>query len=343
MKRVVLLSLLGAAFGGACARAGDALVDLQAVNVADMLANVQGGLARRGAVLDKLDLIATYTGDDHGWPGVSAMVDLQATDAADFSGSVVGDAQAVSSIDAPAGVRVLDAWVAKDFDGRGGFKTGIIDLNTEFDVQQTAALFLNGARGIGADYSQSGDNGPSIFPSTGLGLVGWWLPFGHWQLKAGVFEDTPGDPNHPGRTDLSLSNDKGVLAAFEARYRPTPDVVIGAGSWTYSAGGQSGAYAIVDGALDENFSAWLRAGAADGDIDATAGGGVVYTQDRAQLGVSFSTAHFRAGNAETSLEATFAYAFSDHLTVQPDLQYVVAPSGEHDDALVLGLRVTAQL
>jgi porin len=309
-------------------------IALSLTNVMDALADVQGGLRRGSALLDKLDLTATYGGPED----FSVFFDIQASDAADFSSSIVGDAQTVSSIDAPAGLRVLDAWFARDFAGRAGFKTGIVDLNSEFDVQQTGALFLNSAHGIGPDFSQSGDNGPSIFPSTGLGLVGWWLPANHWQVKAGVFEDTPGDPGHPGRTDLSLSNDKGVLAVFEARDHLTPDVVIGAGAWNYSATGQSGAYAIADGVLAEGLSGWVRAGVADGGIAASLGGGLVYTHEKAQAGVAFSHA-----GGETAIEATCAYAFGPALTVQPDLQYVISPGGGPGDALVVGSRITLVL
>lgn len=338
---VLLLSIATTLLCAAPAGAEGPLIGLSIVSVSDLLANVQGGLRRHASVLEKLDFTATYLGDEHAIPGLTLFVDLQATDGTDFSGSVAGDAQAVSSIDAPAGLRLLDAWAAKEFGGRAGVKLGVIDLNSEFDVQQTAALFLNGARGIGADFSQSGANGPSIFPSTGFGIVGWWLPFGHWQVKAGAFEDTPGNPGHPGRTDLSLSNDSGALLVFELRNRLTPDFVVGGGTWTYTASGDSGAYAVADGALADGLSGWLRAGIAEGEIDATIGGGLVYTDDRAQLGISISTAHFRSGPAETSVEATYLYALSEALSLQPDIQYVVSPSGTFDDALVLGTRITA--
>ena len=185
--------------------AGDDLIALTATNISDVLGNVSGGLKRGMRVLDKADVTATFLGDDHGVPGLTIFVDGQVTDATNFSGVLVGDAQTVSSLDAPAGVRLANAWIAKEFDGVGGLKAGVVDLNTEFDVQSTAALFLNAAFGIGPDFSQSGLNGPSIFPSTGLGLVGWWLPGGHWQLKAGIFEDTPGDPAHPGRTRFAFT------------------------------------------------------------------------------------------------------------------------------------------
>lgn len=357
------------------------LIGLTATNVTDMLANVQGGISRQARALDKLDLSATYLGDDHGQPGLSVFVDLQATDATKFSGKVVGDIQTVSSIDAPADGRIMDAWVAQSFGSTGGIKAGVIDLNAEFDVQPTAALFLNSHHNIGPDLSQSGRNGPSIFPTTGFGLTGWWLPGDHWQFKAGVFEDTPGNPDHRGRTEFSFSNDQGVLLTFEAHNHLTPHFAIGAGVWHYTAtvnaldpavservSGNSGVYTIADGLLyaasdDEKsgLSGWVRLGFADrrvNPIDATLGGGLVYTglfdRQADQVGLSLAYAHFdqaaqRAalansamlGSAETTWEATYSAVVSPNFTLQPDIQYVMSPGANPglSDALVIGTRV----
>lgn len=376
------VAILALAIGCADARADDepSLIGLSATNITDLMLNAQGGVRQQGRVLDKLDVSAVFMGDDHGWPGFSAFVDLQATNAANFSSRVVGDKQVVSNIDAPAGGRVMDAWVAQDFGGKGGVKAGIIDLNTEFDVHATGAVFLNTTSGVGPDLSQSGLNGPSIFPTVGLGAVGWWLPGDHWQLKAGLFEGTPGNPNHHGRTEISFSRDEGVLLTFEARNHLTPGFTIGAGAWHYTAdanaldpaiatrvSGNSGFYAIADGVLyapvegeKTGLSGWVRLGFADrriNAIDTTIGGGLVYTGPFArkadQAGIAIAYAHFDhtaralAGltSAETTLEATYSAVLSPNFTLQPDIQYVMSPSGNPSlsDALVVGTRLIVAL
>jgi porin len=361
----------------AAAWAGDDLIELSATNISDVLGNVRGGLKRGARLLDKADVTATFLGDDHGVPGFTFFLDGQITDATNFSGALVGDAQTISNIDGPAGGRLVSAWVAREFDGIGGLKAGVVDLNTEFDVQSTAALFLNAAFGIGPDFSQSGLNGPSIFPSTGLGLVGWWLPGGHWQLKAGIFEDTPGDPMHPGRTHFAFTREEGALVVAEVRNQITPDTVLGVGGWRYTASfdaidpvrgrlsGNSGIYAIADALLyaapegdEAGLRGWLRVGFADDRINAintTVNGGFVYTAPFGrmadQVGLSFAHARFgdaarqagSLGPAETTLEATYSFNINSHLTVQPDMQYVMSPGGDPGigDALVLGSRVIA--
>jgi len=372
LKTLAVLSALAPATAWA-----DDAIELSATNISDVLGNVSGGLKRGARLLDKADVTATFLGDDHGAPGWSVFVDAQVTDATNFSSSLVGDAQGVSNIDAPAGVRLANAWIAKDFHGVAGLKAGVVDLNTEFDVQSTAALFLNSAFGIGPDFSQSGLNGPSIFPSTGLGLVGWWLPGGHWQIKAGLFEDTPGDPNHPGRTSFSFSHDEGALTVLEVRNQVTPDTVLGLGTWRYTSSfdaidplrgrlsGNSGYYAIADALLysapqgdDAGLRGWLRLGLADGRINAITGtvnGGLVYTAPfgrmEDQVGLSFAHARFgnaarqagSLGAAETTVEGTYSFNVNSHLTVQPDVQYVMRPGGDPSipDAVILGSRVIA--
>jgi porin len=360
------------------AAAEDSPFGITAVSVTDILANVDGGVRTGLRTPEKADLAVTYTGEDD-WAGWSAFLDLQATAAVDANG-LTGSLQGISNIDAPAGGRVLDAWISRDFDGVGGWKAGLVDLNSEFDTQPTAVLFLNPSHGIGPDFSQSGENGPSIFPSVGLGLVGWWLPGDHWTLKAGVFEGTAGNPGHPGRTDLSLTSNEGVLMVFEARNHLTPNVIVGGGAWLYSAAsdtigaphavhGNGGIYALADGQLyaapgsaNGGLSGWIRLGFANAAVNPVAfyaGGGLVYTApwEREADQVGLSIAYARIGgparraalaaggipaDAETTFEATYSYAFSEHVILQPDVQYIIAPGADRAlrNSLVIGSRVT---
>jgi len=198
-------------------------------------------------------------------------------------------------------------------------------------------------------------------------------------LKAGIFQDTPGDPSHPGRTTFGFSHDDGVLVVAEVRNHLTPDTVLGAGAWRYTASfdaidpvrgrlaGNSGYYAIADALLysapgkeDEKsgLRGWMRLGLADDRINAistTLNGGLVYTgpfgRMSDQAGLSFAHARFGGdwrqsaalGPAETTLEATYSFGVNSHLSVQPDFQYVISPSGDPAiaDSLVLGSRFIA--
>ncbi len=78
--------------------------------------------------------------------------------------------------------------MGQDF-GRLQVKAGRIDLNTEFSVNQTGAIFVNGAQGVGHDLGQVASYGASLFPATNLGGVAQAaLPHG-WSLRGGAFEE----------------------------------------------------------------------------------------------------------------------------------------------------------
>src|SRR3546814_3364842 len=47
-----------------------------------------------------------------------------------------------------------------------------------------AGLFIGSPHGIGTDFAQSGQNGPSIFPSTSLAARVQWAPAEGWAARA---------------------------------------------------------------------------------------------------------------------------------------------------------------
>jgi carbohydrate-selective porin OprB len=86
------------------------------------------------------------------------------------SEDLVGDLLTVSNIDAEPGTRVLEAWVDVPVAARWSLRLGKYDLNTEFDAIAAARLFLSSSQGVGPELSQSGAEGPSIYPRTAFGL-----------------------------------------------------------------------------------------------------------------------------------------------------------------------------
>jgi porin len=134
-------------------------------------ANVAGGL-RIGTTYTsnvnlQLDVDATTL---LGWPDTIAYIDGLWL-AGGLPSNLVGDAQGVSNISAPNGVKLYEAWVQRNFRGNQvSVLAGLYDLNSEFYRLQSAGLFLNSSFGIGPELSQSGVSGPSIFPNTSVGL-----------------------------------------------------------------------------------------------------------------------------------------------------------------------------
>ena len=361
-------------------------ITFTAAYTADVLDNADGGRAQGARYLDKLALSIAYDGAAAGHDGWTALASAQHANGAAFSSDLVGDAQTVSSIDAPEALRIYEVWAARALlSGRAGVKFGLIDLNSEFDVQETAALFLNSSDGIGPEIARTGLNGPSIYPITALGSTVFYRPAEGWTLRAGLFDGVAGDPGHPREFAIKLSANDGAFLIAQVERRYGDAARLEAGVWSYTArfdaldrfaasgvprriGGDAGVYGLIEGKLlpkpksdDGGLSGWIRVGYGNGDINPIntyLGAGLVYTglipgRDKDKAGLAINRAGFSAPareaarangsslrDAETTLEATYGYAFSDWLNIQPDLQYVIHPSGlpQLRNATVIGVR-----
>ena len=343
-------------------------VTFGAVLTAEALDNLQGGMAQGAWGEANLDLTASWKGSAN-WEAFGyILVDQHGG----FSGRYSGDTQTVSNIDAPAGVRLFEAWARHTSTDQHFVTTlGIINLNGIFDTQPIGGVFLNASNGIGPDYSQSG---PSIFPFAGLGAVEEWHITDHLRWRAGVFDGTPGDPDH--RTafiSVKLNNTEGLHLVTEVEDDFDAGFVK-AGAWRDTAtverldgtgtGHKSGVYAQLGWTFThehddtaQGLAGWLRLGTASQavlNLSGYAGGGFVYTgllphRDHDQVGISLAHAiygpDFRALNpglrkAETTLEATYQYELKPGTVLQPDLQWIRHPAGNPDfkDDLVIGFR-----
>jgi porin len=361
--------------------AGDALAQaaapppltLNIVETADFWRNTQGGFRVGDATLNKLQVSVTFDGERAGAPGLRAYAQVFKTDGESLSGGRVGDIQTASTIEAISAIRLMEAWAEHDLGSRLIARAGLIDLNRDFDSAAAAGLFLNSSHGIGPDISQTGANGPSIFPDSSLALEAFWTPTPTLTLKAGLFDGVPGDPAHPRRfVSVKLSARDGALLIAQADFRPAPDTVLSLAVWGYTADfdriepglppqhGQGGAYALAQTKLAAGWSAWLRAGVADGGVNPIAGylgGGIVRTgvfgRGDDQAGVA--VAHAVLGDpirrrdglaaAETSIEATYLFQATPVIALQPDVQYIIHPASRPrlPKALSVALRVIIAL
>lgn len=365
-----------------CGSLGDASAEPKGIHatlsvVIDSLADVSGG-ARRGLVpLDKADLGVNIDAGAWGLDGFGAFVDVQQASGGGLSARFVGDAQGVSNIDGIPGFSLYQAWVERAWGDDAAVKAGIIDLNSEFDLQEIGTVFVNSSFGIGPEFAQSGDMGPSIFPATGIGAR-LSSAIGDVRFKLGVFDAVPRDLIHRHLPDVTLSS---ALLAGEAQWN-IAKAHVKLGGWLYTsklpdlnsvAGtryGNHGLYASVSARLYQEpgdngaaLDGWVRAGtsrATFNPISTYVGGGLVYTgpipgRSSDQLGLGVASAIFgtqtRLANlpplaaAETAIELTYAAPVTGWLLVQPDIQYVIAPGGDTQigDALVAGVRLSMSL
>lgn len=323
---------------------------------ADTLANLHGGERTGVRYVDLLKLSAAYDGAAAGHDGLTGLISVQHHNGSRFSGELVGDVQVVTNSDAPPeALRLYEAWLQKELlGGKGGVKGGLIDLNTTFDVQETAALFMNSSHGIGADFSDTGLNGPSIDPTTALAITGVYRPSEDWTVQLGVFDGVAGDP--PQRRQfvaIKLSARDGALIVGQVEKRFGDTARVEGGAWSYTSAfdaldqsgvvgsprrlhGDAGVYGLVEGKLlakpkaDEGgLSGWLRLGVANGDInpvDNYVGAGLVYTgliagRDKDEVGVAIARAGF-GGGAHAAARAAGITLVDNETTLEATYRYV---------------------
>jgi porin len=290
---LILFSLLGQ---GAVANDIDSPSPVVLVTryTADQWWNTRGGLERGDAYLDNLLVAATLDGARAlGVRGLDLHASVVYGNATSLSSRLVGDTMGVSNLEAGDGVRVYEAWTEWRTSGRSGasLRIGLYDLNSEFDADESRALFVHSTYGIGHDFAQSGLNGPSIFPTPGLAARLAWRPSEHSSLKLAVVDGAPGRDDGSSRPALHLSSKEGALWVLEGDRGIGRAGRVVLGAWRYSAyfddllmvaadgdpaqrNDNQGAYLSLswnprddDPAAGGRYSVFLRAGVANGRVN----------------------------------------------------------------------------
>lgn len=351
----------------AAAAEGDPAIQLSLAYKADVAATLSGGLAKRGRVLDNLQVFADVDLDEAvGWKGATAHFQLLNNSGATPNDDV-GSLQGVDNIEVSRHrLRLFEAWVEQGFGDQGSVRAGLYDLNSEFYANESAGLLLAPAFGIGSELAATGPNGPSIFPSTALAVRFRWTPSEHLYAQAAVLNANAGVLGDPSGVSTSFKN--GVLAIAEAGWTGRGKVAVG--TWRYSDQQEDlrtlspsgdpaqatarGAYLLLERTLkgdDDSVrktTAFARLGVSDGDTTAFKGGwqaGVLIERvfagrpDSAfSLGLNqaFLSGKYRdnawdAGQTLERAESAIEVTYSDRIgpvTVQPDLQYVRRPGAD---------------
>jgi porin len=77
---------------------------------------------------------------------------------------------------------------------------------------------LNSSFGIGKEFSQTGINGPSIFPNTSLAIRARSEIGKSFYLQTGIFSGVSGDPQNPRGTHVKIGGNNGALIISEMAY-----------------------------------------------------------------------------------------------------------------------------
>lgn len=256
--------------------------------------NFAGGVEKSGTYIGKLmfnldeDLSKLID-----WTGGSLHFSLLGTHGKGPN-AYVGDAQATSNLQAPATARLYEAWFQQSvLDDSVSFRIGMYDLNTEYNVTESALVFLNSSFGVGYELSQSpanGSHGPSIYPVPSVGGRVMVNSGKNAYVLLGVFDGVPGDPNNSYSTRVKFDKTDGLFLPAEVGFlwgREENSAIApgkwSLGAWSYTqavdtiqpqeASGtvekavSHGFYTSLEQTLSKKLSAFVRYGMASKDVN----------------------------------------------------------------------------
>lgn len=182
--------------------------------------NTTGGIDQGFVYIDNLDITATLNFSHlFKWDEKLVLFVYGLGNHGGKASSLMGDFQVASNIEAPKSWRLFETWIQQNFfNDRISVLGGLYDLNSEFDVLSPGLLFINSSFGIGAEYAQSGVNGPSIFPVSSLGVRLSSVLSSRVKLKLAVLDGVSGDPSRLASNEVILSRSDGALIAVEGSY-----------------------------------------------------------------------------------------------------------------------------
>lgn len=346
----------------------------------DVIGVVRGGTKRGTRYLDNLDVVADLDLDRavalRGTTVHAHMLSNLGGTPNDLAGSIQG----IDNIEVSRHrAKLFQLWVEHDLGRDTSVLAGLYDLNSEFYANDAAGLLVAPAFGIGSELSATGPNGPSIFPSTAL-TVRLRIKRDRWFAQAALLNANAGSPGDPDGVSLSdrhgllaigeIGFDDGThkLSFGAWRYtRRQPAILPADMAGTRPNAVSQGAYVIAQATLagspdaPRQLHGFFRAGLSDAHTTPFSGGwqaGLLLerlfaSRPDSALSVGVNTAFLspryrralpvgesRPPRSETGFEITYSDRILPHVSIQPDLQYVLNPAGGGavPDALVIGLR-----
>jgi porin len=293
-------------------------VDINFVYKGESVTNLQGGLKRKSGYLDNVDLTIDMNLEKLlGWKGLKLSLYGLGNNGSDPS-EFVGDDFATSNLESPNTAKLYQAYLEYRFDERSSVLTGLRDLNADFDTIGSTSTLLNSAFGVTPTLSQSGVNGPSIFPQASLALTFKFKAESNIYFQSGAFNAQAGDADRPMGTHIHTAADHGYLYIWETGYDKGDDKTgenkYGIGAWSYAEPTSTidgsdeehnwGFYGIVQHHFTPEFAVFVKHGIANEDLN--------QFQAATEAGLSYKGAlHFRpedtfsAGYARVEMSNAF--------------------------------------
>ena len=349
------------------------------VYTSQLFNNSRGGISTNGATRYRGNLDLTLTLDTEAanwWRGGTFMVYMQQSHGQTLTRDFVGDAQFFNNFDTspkrPDLTQLGEYWYQHRFaEDALSVKIGRQDANADFAYADLGGDFIN------SSFLTLTNVPMPTWPFQTVGVSSLFQVNDKLRLGGGAY-----DYGHDIGQWWATTTNRGMFFIGQADYQPLADIadapltIVRFGSWyttsdTLAVDGNSdfdnnyGFYTTIDRMLfsesanaEQGLGTFLQYAWAPQDrnqIDVTYGGGLVYrgllpNRDVDTLGTGFTVVEFSSAlrpltgqTSENAIELFYKARLNDWLTVQPDMQYIVRPSGTERDALIVGLQVEVVL
>jgi porin len=329
---------------------------------ADVIGVVSGGIQRGAAYEGRADLsLDADLAELAGWTGTRLHATAYQIQGYAVSEHYLANLMAVSNIEAHPTARLYDLWLQKELGGGASLRAGQMGADDEFLVADTASVFINGTFGWAPIAAANLVHGGPGYPLASPGIRLRIEPRADAALLVAAFAADPTGGGCAGAAQLcdrygtTFSTRGGTLWMSElqlagGRYK--------LGGW-YENGtfedkrGNGGLYAIADRELwraaGREVHGFVRIGAAPPTrsrvrsyVDAgLSEQGLFAGRPRDTLALAAAHAQLSDGS-ESVLELTYRAPVTPHLTLQPDLQYVVQRGTDIPNAWVVALRANVR-
>lgn len=213
---------LSGGWGGAREKLSNAGLEIGVAYKGDLNRVLSGGVEQRTMYLQNLDFKFNLDGEKLlGFKGTTAFVYAVGNwgaSAGSRPSAAVGDLQWTSNIETfTDAFKLYEIWIQQKFaDDKASLLVGIHDLNSEFYVTDSAAMFMHASFGLGLELSQSGVFGPSVFPYTTMAARLRIDPTEHVYFQTAAFGAKAGDPDNLSAVNFGINPDDGFLLINEA-------------------------------------------------------------------------------------------------------------------------------
>ncbi|MDO8207704.1 MAG: carbohydrate porin [Gallionella sp.] len=188
-----------------------------------LMTNPSGGIKQGRDYMQGMELkVGLDTGKLWGIPDSTAFIHVVLNSGGKMNAAYVGSLMGVDNGEVNENnPKLYQAWFNKNlFSSTLSVLAGVYPVDTEFYVTDSSGIFLHPSFGMAAELAQTGQNGPSVYPFSALGVRVKYQPSPIFYAQAAVLDGNPGGGRKPHWTRINPFHGDGSLLVAEIAYSP---------------------------------------------------------------------------------------------------------------------------